>query len=104
MSSMIVTANRLLDGKVVYLSADGSWREVLQQAVAAADEDGQAALEAQGRADEANLLVVGAYLMPVVEEEGVLRPTSQREAIRAQGPSIRIDLDQGASLGAAHHV
>ncbi len=104
MSLMIATANRLHDGKVVYLSEDGIWQEALQQAVATADADGQAALEAQGRADEAALLVVGAYLMPVTEQEGALRPTSQREAIRARGPSIRLDFGTQDPNGAARHV
>ena len=92
------------DSSALSLSQQKQTAEALQKAAATAEKEGQAALEAKGRADEAALLVVGAYLMPVVEQNGALRPTSQREAIRAKGPSICLDFGTQVLNGAARHV
>ena len=94
--TQVVTANRLRDGEVVYLAPDGAWSERLDGAAAATGDEEQAALEtAAGRAVTARL-VVGPYLMPVELEGGRPRPVSQRERIRALGPSVRLDLGKQA--------
>lgn len=87
----IVTANRLSDGRVLYLGADGA--PVLSLAEAgrfdAADADAALATAA-GRPD----LFVNPYLVEV--DDG--RPSGRdrfRETIRATGPTV------GHSLGAA---
>ena len=104
MTDQLLTANRLQDGEVVYLTADGYWSERLQDAVIRQDDEGQAALLATGLAAEESCQVVGAYLMAVASENGAFVPLSQRERIRALGPSIRRDLGKQADHGAQDHV
>lgn len=95
--STILTANRLGDGEVVYLTPAGGWSECFGDAMVATGKDESASLEARGQADEKALVVVSAYVMPVVLEDSIPRPTSQREIIRAKGPSIRTDLGKQAA-------
>ena len=50
---------------------------------------------------ERTLDVVSAYLMPVAIEAGRIVPQSQREWIRAFGPTVRQDIGkQAAAVGA----
>jgi hypothetical protein len=88
----VVTANRLGDGEVVYLSGVGVWSAWLEDAAAVETPGGEAALLSLAhRAVEARL-VVGRYRMTVTRVQGQPRATSQREIIRARGPSVRPDL------------
>ncbi len=96
MGYQLVTANRLHDGEVVYLTAEGGWSEDLQDARLEGEGEAQAALLAAGEAAEVNLKVVGPYLMPAERDDRAIRPTSQREKIRAAGPSTRLDLGKQA--------
>jgi hypothetical protein len=100
MPRQLITANRLIDGEVVYLTPDGGWSERIQDAASDDDADIQARLLARGEAAERALEVVGAYLMPVALEAGRLIPLSQREWIRALGPTVRQDLGKQAAVGA----
>ncbi|MDX1402627.1 MAG: DUF2849 domain-containing protein [Kiloniellales bacterium] len=92
MAQQIVTANRLQDGEVVYLCDDGRWSESLQDAAISDDEEGQSSLLAEGERAERDLKVVGPYLMPIEKKDDRLLPLSQREIIRAAGPTNRKDL------------
>ena len=85
----ILTANRLDDGRVVFLTDDGSWSPRLNEARIARDEGTEAELEAIGQAAEHDCRVVGCYLVPVAERNGRIEATSARERIRAQGPSVQ---------------
>ena len=98
MTSKIVTANRLVDGIVVYLAADGSWSERLEDAVVARDADFAEELLAIAAQAEADRLTVGAYLFDVIQIEDGLLPVSAREVIRSLGPSVRGDLGKQAEL------
>jgi hypothetical protein len=98
MSAQIVTANRLHDGAVVYLSGDGSWSERIVDACVARDSEFAVELLAAGEASERDLLVVGAYLMKV-SEDGENQPHGCREWIRSRGPSVRRDLGKQAYGG-----
>jgi uncharacterized protein DUF2849 len=92
----VLTANRLLDGEVVYLAADGSWVEDLDRgAILATKADGEAAL-AKGLHAEETQQVVHAYLFDVVDAAAPLRPVKKREIIRAAGPTVRTDLGKQA--------
>ncbi len=91
-----LTANRLDDGRVVYLTPLGGWSERLNEAALAADEAGAEALLARGRAQAAAARVVEPYLIEVVESDGLVAPLRYREAIRARGPSVRLDLGKQA--------
>jgi len=97
MNAKVVTANRLNDGDVVYLAASGAWAEALDAAAVAEDAAGEARLLEQAEADVAARQVVGPYAMPVARDGAALKPLSQREAIRARGPSVRLDLGKQAA-------
>lgn len=79
----VVTANRLLDGAVVYLTARGAWSERLSEsALWRGQEEAEAALKASEKDVEARV-VVGPYLFDVVETAEGVQATSARERIRA---------------------
>lgn len=94
----VLTANRLLDGEVVYLAQGDAWAEDLALARVAGDNDAEIELTTAGAAAVKARLVVGAYLMPVTIEGGRILPESVRERIRAAGPSNRNDLGKQAGL------
>lgn len=79
-----LTANRLIDGEVVFWNA-GRWVERFADAELFADED--PALEAEGHAKAQPTVVVEPYLIDLVEAEGIWAPVSYRERIRALGPT-----------------
>lgn len=109
MPAMVLTANRLHDGEVIYLTAELKWSESLQDALTSEDACEQGRMTTLGDNAVDELVLVEPYLMPVICEDGRLLPTSQREIIRAAGPSVRLDLgkqtgpDQ-AERGASAHV
>ncbi len=91
-----VTANRLVDGLVVYLGGDG-WVEALAAARSVSGKEAAAALLAEAEPDVAACRVVGPYVIDVVPDEaGTLQATSERERIRALGPTMRPDLGKQA--------
>jgi hypothetical protein len=79
----VVTANRLLDGIVVYLAPDGSWTESLDHARLAETEAETKALEDEAAKAVKERQVVAVYPMPVERHNGSLAPLSVRERIRA---------------------
>jgi hypothetical protein len=79
----VVTANRLVDGIVVYLAADGGWTEDIARARMAETEDETKALEAEAAKDVALRKVVAVYPMEVALADGIVDPLSVRERIRA---------------------
>lgn len=89
----VLTANRLSDGAVVYLTAAGDWAENLDHAQVVAD---AALAEAEGKRAQERLLVVGPYLMDVRVHGARIEPVKMREIIRAAGPSVRLDLGKQA--------
>lgn len=81
----VVTANALLSGEVVWLSADNQWTANPQEATLftdAAQADEQLAW-AQTQAD----VVVGPYLAAAKPGPDGPEPTHFREAFRRRGPS-----------------
>lgn len=81
----IVTANALLEGDVVYLTADDHWTRRLDEAELIDDEAHAdiRLLDAEMRHDE----VVGPYLAEARRDGEVTRPAHFREDFRATGPS-----------------
>jgi hypothetical protein len=79
----VVTANRLIDGIVVYLASDGGWTEEIGRARVAETEDEVKALEAEAAKDIAARKVVAVYPMDVAIRDGTVDPLSVRERIRA---------------------
>jgi hypothetical protein len=82
-----VTANRLADGAVVYLTASGGWSAEIDDCRVAADEGEAASMLALGEEAAARQFVVGPYLFDLAGDDGALRPARLREAIRARGPT-----------------
>ncbi|MEJ1967132.1 MAG: DUF2849 domain-containing protein [Rhizomicrobium sp.] len=92
----MLTANRLVDGDVLYW-ADGGWVLSLKDGQVFADpKDAEAALAAAQRDVKANE-VVATYLFDVKLDGGVIKPVKEREIIRAAGPTVRRDLGKQAT-------
>ena len=87
----VMTANRLNDGAVVYLANGGAWTEHIADARIAATEAEERTLERRAAADEGALLVVETYLFDVDPMPDGPVPLSQRERIRATGPTVGTD-------------
>lgn len=88
----VVTANRLLDGVVVYLDGHGGWTERLGLATPVSGAPALEAAVATGKQAEADRVVLDAYPIDVERAGDGFRPTRLREAIRAAGPTVRRDL------------
>lgn len=101
---LAVTANRLIDGEVVYLTPSGRWSANFDAvAIAHGKEEGNAIL-AKAQPAVAAREIIGPYLFEVCQETTGARPVSVREIIRMKGPSVRLDLGKQAeySVGSAH--
>ena len=93
-----LTANRLIDGDVVFWRA-GQWVEQFGDAQLWADDD-PAAVEAEAAGKNQPKVVVDAYLIDLIESEGLWAPVSYRERIRALGPSNHLHHGKQAVGGA----
>jgi hypothetical protein len=92
----IVIANRLTDGLVVFLGENGHWVDFVDQSrLASSEEEGGQLMETAKRA-ESNQEVIDPNLIEVRKEGIHVTPVRSREAIRAQGPTIRRDLGKQA--------
>jgi hypothetical protein len=85
---VVVTANRLTDGAVIYRATNGQWTTELPGAAVVTTSDAAMALLAAARTDAVR--VVDVYVAPVVLADGKARPGNLRERIRAGGPTIRL--------------
>jgi hypothetical protein len=81
----VVTGNALMEGDVIYLTADDGWTRDLGAAEVLTDEAVAQLrlLDAQARASE----IVGAYLAEVAVTPEGPRPAHFREEFRRTGPS-----------------
>ena len=87
MADQMVTANRLTDGAVVFLAADGSWVERLTAGQAVPEGEGAAQLKRAEAATRSE--VVAPYLIDVGPgADGGIVALRYRERIRAGGPSV----------------
>ena len=80
----IVTANALLEGDVIYQTANG-WSRRIEEAEVLTDEADADLRRIDAAAQTGS--VVGAYLADVELDGKVPRPAHFREAFRARGPS-----------------
>lgn len=95
---VVVTANRLGDGVVVYRTAEG-WSTTLDDAAVV---DTAAAALALLNAAAADIAAVGAYVAPVrLDADGRRQPANLRERIRSRGPTVAIP---AADLPGKRHV
>jgi hypothetical protein len=91
---VVVTANRLGDGAVIYRSAEGRWTTDLAEAAVVATAPAATELLTAALADK--LKAVDPYVAPVevTPDRGVL-PGNLREQIRSRGPTVALP-GQGA--------
>lgn len=94
----VVTANRLSDGAVVFLTPAAVWSKDIDSAVMAVEPQAAAALGEHGKRAEAANHVTGSYVIDVERLNGRILPVHIRERIRALGPTV------GNSLKEARHV
>lgn len=94
--SYAISANRLADGAVIFLSHAG-WADTLPEAERFADKPAaEAALELRVRPDAARNLLVDPMIFGLRETGGRIEAAHIREAIRAKGPTVRPDLGKQA--------
>ncbi len=91
---VVITANRVGDGAVVYRRADGGWTTRLDGAAIATSEPAARSLLQAAAADD--LRAVGPYVAPVkLTAGGEVRPGNLRELIRLAGPTIELPVTFG---------
>ena len=91
---VVVTANRLGDGAVIYRTGGGQWSTRLQQAEVVTTATAATTLLAGATADDIN--AVGAYVAPVrLGRNGRPEPGNLREIIRQTGPTIALPAAPG---------
>jgi Protein of unknown function (DUF2849) len=84
---VVVTANRLGDGAVVYRTPAGAWSTALAEAAIVDTAPAASALLADSVADDIG--AVGPYVAPVrFDADGRPQPGNLRERIRLAGPTI----------------
>ena len=99
--SSVVTANRLRDGKVVWLAPGGHWVED----IAAAEVFDNSVIDEAiscARTFEEKRVVLGVYGVELDPTYRGTVPVTERERIRAAGPSVRPDLGQQARGATVH--
>ncbi len=90
----VLTANRLRDGHVVYLTEDSAWSESISAAKRLLSDEEKARAEHQGEESVKAQQVVGAELILLTEKDEQNTPDKLRERIRAIGPTVRPDLSR----------
>ncbi|WP_374569855.1 DUF2849 domain-containing protein [Phenylobacterium sp.] len=95
-----LTANRLIDGEVVFWAKD-RWVERFAEAELFAEGEGEAALAAEGHAKAQPTVVIDPYLIDLAESEGMWAPVSYRERLRALGPTNHLRHGKQAEGGQA---
>ncbi len=91
---VVVTANRVGDGAVIYRRAEGGWTTDLDGA--AITTSAAVAKELIKEAGADGLRAVGPYVAPVkLAASGKVRPGNLRELIRLGGPTIDLPVTFG---------
>ena len=91
----MITANRLRDGEVVWWKA-GHWVDRIEQGSVYEDPKAADAALAEAQRFVTDRVVVNPYLFEVRVTDGRIKPASEREIIRAAGPTVRHDLGKQA--------
>jgi len=91
-AGQMVLANRLTDGRVVFLAAHGGWVDDIAAGALAPDASTGTALLEAARRDEGRNVVVEPDLIKVRQVGGRYEPVAWRDVIRAAGPTVRTDL------------
>jgi len=91
----MLTANRLVDGDVLYWK-QGGWVLALKEGEVFADPAAADAALAAAQAFVTQNKVVNPYLFDVKTDAHGIHPVKEREIIRAAGPTVRGDLGKQA--------
>ncbi|MES0880311.1 DUF2849 domain-containing protein [Roseibium sp. SCP14] len=97
----VITANRLLNGDVVWLGENDAWVERVTLARTFEGKEAVAEGLEIGANAERNQEVVGVYEMDVTVEDGVIIPVRLRERIRAAGPTTHPNFGKQAQAVSA---
>jgi hypothetical protein len=93
-----ITANRLDDGRVVFLDELGGWVPTLVEARLLSDGAALEQASAYAKAQHDARIVVEPYAIDVEIVDGLPVPARIRERIRAQGPTVRYGDAEYAAL------
>ena len=96
----IISANRLTDGHVVYLSHNGRWSENIVDGRTAKNEEESTALLAEAQVSVTGGLVVDPYVVSISNDNGAFEPVRLRERIRQLGPKQSKALSQATQTRA----
>jgi hypothetical protein len=103
MTLQVVTANRLGDGRVVFLADGYRWVEEIGLARVGETDEAAKALLAIAEKAAADRIVVAPYLIGVSADADRIMPTRYREILRALGPSSHPEFRRPPSATAAVH-
>ena len=92
----VLTANFLRDGLVVFMTDGAAWSPWIEDAAIATSKETALELEGKGNIAAKANLVVGPYLIDVLDDNGRPRATHIREHLRTLGPTVRRDLGKQA--------
>jgi sulfite reductase (NADPH) hemoprotein beta-component len=101
MTLQVVTANRLGDGRVVFLADGYRWVEEIGLARVSETDEAAKALLAIAEKAAADRIIVAPYLIDVSAEGERVMPTRYREILRALGPSSHPEFRRPPSATAA---
>jgi len=91
-TARMITANRLRDGRPVYLGTGAQWVISVRRAALARSEDDVTRLLSFAEEAARRNVIVAPYVIEVqVGDSGVV-PMAWREAIRAFGPTVESEL------------
>ncbi len=93
----VLSANRLRDGIIVYLSPSGEWRPQIGEAALFTTEEASEAALAKARAAVTANLIVDPLIVDVTESPKGRKALSLRNSIRALGPTVNF---KGSSTAA----
>jgi len=85
----MIIANRLVDGRVVFMTDQGAWTDSINEGCLILDESESVRLLDIALRSEKDCAVIDPYLIDVSEDNGVRTPTLYREQIRAIGPTVQ---------------
>jgi len=92
----VLTANLLRDGLVVFMTEGAAWSPWIEDAAIVTTKEAALELEGQGNIAAKANVVVGPYLIDVIDDNGRTRAALIREHLRTLGPSVRRDLGKQA--------
>ena len=97
-----ITANRLGDGRVVFLGEAGKWVERFDEASFFADGPALESALLYAQAAHDSRIVVEPYAIDVLTEGGQSAPVRFRERIRALGPSVDYGIAERKRLAGSY--